>query len=105
MTGSTSVNVVFDYNLTRNMDYAIGEFGHKYLIELVDSSGRAFEKEFVPESDLKVTNGGSASFSFDDAAFQDRTSGSFQFNVYDVFQGQKLKLGSQGYYYISSSNR
>jgi hypothetical protein len=105
LTGSTSVNVVFDYNMTRNMDYAIGEFGHKYLIELVDSSGRAFEKEFVPETDLKVTNGGSASFSFDDAAFQDRTSGSFQFNVYDVFQGQKLKLGSQGYYYISSSNR
>ncbi|WP_178023351.1 hypothetical protein [uncultured Paenibacillus sp.] len=102
LTGSTSVNVVFDYNLTRNMDYAIGEFGHKYLVELVDTSGRAFEKEFAPETDLKVTSGGSASFSFDDAAFENRESGTYQFNVYDVFQGQKLKLGSQSFYYVSS---
>ncbi|MNJ54240.1 hypothetical protein D3C77_496730 [compost metagenome] len=104
LSGGTSVNLVFDYSQTRNMDYAIGEFEHKYLIEVVDSTGRTFEKEFAPETDLKVSNGASASFSFDDAVFDKRRGGSFQFNVYDLFQGQKVKLGSQGSYYISPAD-
>ncbi|MEK5478272.1 hypothetical protein NYE70_15300 [Paenibacillus sp. FSL R5-0407] len=101
LSGSTSVNVTFDYNMKRNMDYTIGEFTHKYLFEVVDSTGRSFEKEFSPETDIKVTNGGSASFSFDDSIFDGRKAGSLQLNVYDVFQGQKIKLGSQGFYYTS----
>lgn len=103
LNGSRSVNVTFDYNLERNMDYSIGEFGHKFLVEVVDSSGRAFEKEFAPETDLRLTNGGSASFSLDDAIFEDKKSGSYTLNVYDLFQGQKMKLGSQSFYYYSSS--
>lgn len=102
VNGSTSLNVTFDYNLKRNMDYTIGEFTHKYLFEIVDSSGRVFEKEFAPETDLKVTNGGSMSFSIDDAIFEARRAGSLQLNVYDLFQGQKVKLGSQGFYYTST---
>ncbi|MDN4066418.1 hypothetical protein QYF50_00815 [Paenibacillus vini] len=102
LSGSTSVNVTFDYNMKRNMDYTIGEFTHKYLFEVVDSTGRTFEKEFAPETDIKVTNGGSASFSFDDAVFEGREAGSLQLNVYDLFQGQKIKLGSQGFYYTST---
>jgi hypothetical protein len=103
LSGSTSVSLVFDYSQTRNMDYAIGEFEHKYLIEVVDSTGRTFEKEFTPETDLKVSNGASASFSFDDAVFENRRGGSFTFNVYDLFQGQKVKLGGQGFYYMNSN--
>lgn len=99
ISGSASVDVTFEYDQTRNMDYAIGEFSHKYLFELVDQTGRKFEHEFTPESDLKVTNGGNASFNLSDAVFEDRKGGSFVINVYDIFQGQKLKLGSQGYYY------
>ncbi len=102
LSGSTSVHLSFDYNQTRNMDYSIGEFEHKYLFEVVDSTGRTFEKEFSPETDLRVMNGGTASFSFDDAVFEDRKSGNFTLNVYDLFQGQKLKLGSQSFYYYSS---
>lgn len=98
-----SININFDYNLTRNMDYAIGEFGHKFLFEAVDSSGRVFEKEFTPETDLRITNGGSAGFSFDDAVFEDRKAGSLTLNVYDLFQGQKIKLGTQSFYYFSDS--
>lgn len=104
LTGSTSVNLVFDYNQTRNMDYSIGEFNHKYLFEVVDSSGRTFEKEFSPETDLRLTNGASTSFSFDDATFEDRLAGSFQLNVYDLFQGQKVKIGSQSFSYISPTD-
>lgn len=103
LNGSATVNLAFDYNQNRNMDYSFGEFGHKYLFEVVDSSGRTFEKEFTPESDLKITNGGSAGYSFSDVAFEDRTSGSFTLNIYDQFQGQKVKLGSQSFYYYSTS--
>ncbi|WP_239484132.1 hypothetical protein [Paenibacillus rhizolycopersici] len=102
LNGSSSVNVTFDYDQTRNMDYAIGEFSHKYLFELVDTTGRTFEKEFTPETDLKVTSGGSASFSFSDLAFEGRKIGNYTLNVYDLFQGQKVKLGSQNFYYDTS---
>lgn len=102
LNGSTSVNLSFDYNQNRNMDYSIGEFGHKYLFEVVDSTGRTFEKEFSPEADLRIVNGGTASFSFDDAVFEGRKSGNFTLNVYDLFQGQKAKLGGQSFYYYSS---
>lgn len=101
LNGSTSVNLTFEYNQTKNMEYSTGEFGHKYLFEVVDSSGRTFEKEFSPETDLKLTTGGTMSFSFDDAVFDKKLGGNFQLVVYDLFQGQKAKLGSQGYYYIS----
>lgn len=101
LSGGTSVSLVFDYSQTRNMDYAIGEFEHKYLVEVVDSSGRTFEKEFTPETDLKVSSGATASFSFEDAVFDKRLVGNFTMNIYDVFQGQKVKLGSQNYYYIT----
>lgn len=103
LSGSTSVSLTFDYSQKRDMDYAIGEFGHKYLFEVVDSGGRTFEKEFAPETDLKLSNGASASFSFDDAVFDKKLGGNYQLNVYDLFQGQKVKLGSQGFYYISPS--
>ncbi len=105
LNGSSSVNVTFDYNQSRNMDYSIGEFGHKYLFEVVDSTGRSFEKEYTPESDLQITNGGSSSFSFNDVVFENREGGTYTLNVYDLFQGQKVKLGSQSFYYYTSLNR
>lgn len=101
LSGSRSVSLSFEYNLTRDMDYGIGKFGHKFLFEVVDSSGRVFEKEFTPETDLKIVNGGNSGFSFDDAVFEDRKAGSFTLNVYDLFEGQKVKLGSRGFYYYS----
>ncbi|MGG6312636.1 hypothetical protein [Paenibacillus macerans] len=105
LNGSSSVNVTFDYNLSRDMNYAIGEFEHKYLLEILDSStGRSFEQEFTPEKDLKLTTGGTSSFSINDSSFESRTSGSFYLNVYDLFQGQKVKLGSQAFHYTSSRN-
>lgn len=102
LTGSSTVNVTFDYNFTRSLDYSIGEFEHKYLFEIVDTStGRTFEQEFSPEKDLKLTSGGTASFSINDSTFEGKSAGSFYLNIYDQFQGLKVKLGSQGYYYTS----
>lgn len=105
LNGSRSVNLNFDYDMSRNMDYGIGEFEHKFLFEVVDSSGRTFEKEFTPETDLRITSGGSTGFSFDDAVFEDRTYGFYTLNIYDLFQGQKLKLGSQAFYYHSNVSK
>lgn len=106
LNGSSSVNVTFDYNLIRSMDYAIGEFGHKYLFEVVDTStGRTFEQEYTPEKDLKLTSGGSASFNINDLTFEGKSVGSFYLTVYDLFQGEKVKLGSQGFYYSSSIDK
>ncbi|WP_232436358.1 hypothetical protein [Paenibacillus rubinfantis] len=105
LSGSSSVSVNFDYSLSRDMNYAVGESEHKYLFEIVDSStGRTFEQEFTPEKDLKLTTSGSSSFSINDSVFEGKTSGSFYLNVYDLFQGQKVKLGSQAYYYASNKN-
>lgn len=101
LSGSTSVNLTFEYSQTKNTEYSIGEFTHKYLFEVVDSSGRIFEKEFHPETDLKITNNGTMSFSFDDPIFDKKLGGNFQLIVYDLFEGQKMKLGSQNYIYIS----
>lgn len=99
LSGS-SMNLSFTYDLTRNRDYTIGEFGHKYLFEVEDSSGRVFEKEFVPETDLLLTGDGRASFSFNDPLFKDLTEDDeFKLTVYDLFQGYKIKLGSQSFEY------
>ncbi|WP_339817972.1 hypothetical protein MKZ15_21285 [Paenibacillus sp. FSL R7-0216] len=103
LTGSSSVQLSFDYTQTRNMDYAIGEYGHKYLFEVIDSSGHTFEKEFTPETDLRVTSGGSASFSINDIIYENKRSGTFQLNVYDLFDGHKVKLGSKSFYYTTAS--
>lgn len=97
---SSSMNLSFTYDLTRNRDYTIGEFGHKYLFEIENSSGRVFEKEFAPETDLLLKDGGRAGFSVTDSVYGDLTEDDdFRLNVYDLFQGHKIKLGSQRFYY------
>ncbi|MNO84972.1 hypothetical protein D3C76_763290 [compost metagenome] len=102
LTGSSSVNVNFEYKHTKNSDYLIGESSHKYLFELVDSSGRIYETEYTPEKDIKITESGTMSFSFNDSIFETRTYGTYKLNVYDLFQDQKLLIGSQSGYYSSS---
>ncbi|MNV62686.1 hypothetical protein D3C71_1552430 [compost metagenome] len=99
LNGSSSVRVNLDYNLSENNDYNVGELGHKFLIEIKDTTGKTFEKEFVPETDLKIGTNGTVTFSIDDSTFEKRKSGSFTLSIYDQFQGQKVKLATQGYYY------
>ncbi|GIP51584.1 hypothetical protein [Paenibacillus vini] len=102
LDGSSSVHVTFEYNLDRDYDYTMGEYSHKFLFELVDPSGRKFEKEFAPETDLKVGKGGNSSFSFSDSIFEDKRSGNYTLNIYDLFEGHRVKIGSQAFYYSTS---
>lgn len=102
LSGSSNVQVTFNYNLSRNDTYQIGEFTHKYLIELKDSTGAVFEKEVTPETDLK-TGKGSFSFSVSDPIYEKLKAGNYTISVYDEFQGARLKLANQSYYYDNSA--
>lgn len=99
LNGSSTVRVNLDYYLNKSMDYNVGDLGHKFLLELTDSSGRTFEKEVSPVTDLKVGSNGSLSFSIDDWIYDKMRYGSFTLSVFDEFQDQKIKLGSQSFIY------
>ncbi|WP_314589688.1 hypothetical protein [Paenibacillus terrigena] len=105
LSGTSSVKVDFDYDLSRNQDYEMGEYGHKVVMELQDTStGKLISKELTLESgELKVGTNLSGSASFDNEAFANLKSGSFKFNIYDQFQGEKVLIASQGYYYSTQN--
>lgn len=98
-----SVNVKFDYYLSRNGEYEIGTYDHKLVVELKDAGGRYFEQELALEQDLKIGENQSYSLSFTNPIFENMKSGSFEITLYDKFQGEKIKLASQAYYYMASS--
>lgn len=102
LTGGT-VNVKFDYYLSRNGEYEIGKFDHKLVFELRDSGGKYFEQELTLEQDLKIGDNQTYSLSFSNPVFEDMKGGSFEVAIYDKFQGEKVKLASQAYYYSSSA--
>ncbi|WP_018754735.1 hypothetical protein [Paenibacillus terrigena] len=105
LSGTSSVRVDFDYDLSRNQDYEMGEYGHKVVMELQDTStGKLISKELTLESgELKVGTNLSGSASFDNEAFANLKSGSFKINIYDQFQGEKVLIASQGYYYSTQN--
>ncbi|WP_237167742.1 hypothetical protein [Paenibacillus yonginensis] len=100
LTGSSSVQVGLTYSLTRSNAYIMGEFGHKYVLEMKDSLGRIFTKELTPETDLKTGSGNTLSFSNSDSVYEGLKGGNFTLTVYDEFQGARIPLASQGFYYI-----
>lgn len=96
-----SVNVKFDYNLSRNGEYEIGTFDHKLVVELRDAGGKYFEQELTLEQDLKIGDNQTYSLNFSSPFFEDKQSGTFEISIYDKFQGEKVKLASQTYYYTA----
>lgn len=93
---SSNLSIEFSYDMARQLEYNMGEYGHKLVIEIVDSSGKRFEKEidFVKE----FTEGKNKSFStsISDAFFEKIENGGFQLTLYDVFDKEKIKLASHG---------
>jgi hypothetical protein len=98
-----SLSVKFDYYLSRNGEYEIGTFDHKLVLELRDSGGKYFEHELTLEQDLKVGDNQTYSMNFSDTIFEGMQGGSFEISLYDKFQGEKVKLASQAYYYSGSN--
>jgi hypothetical protein len=99
LTGSGTLSVAMDYNLSRELDYDVDKYEHKILLEIEDAqTQRVFEREASIGTDL--TEGiHTFNYSINDSIFEDMTAGAFTIKVYDVFQGQKRLVGSQSIYY------
>lgn len=95
---NSSMQFDFKYELKKDEQYDMGEYGHKVIVEITDASNRVFEKEIEIDKDggLKVGKNLSYTASFNDALFERIQNGGYQVSIYDSFQGEKVKLASYG---------
>ncbi|AWB46252.1 hypothetical protein DCC85_20185 [Paenibacillus sp. CAA11] len=101
-TTSSGLNVQMKYDLKRDADYDMGAFKHKFLLEVTDSSGASFVKEIELEKDFVLGDDKTFTFPISDPIFATSRTGAFQFTIYDLYQGEKIKLASQAAYYDNS---
>lgn len=102
-TNSSGLEVKMKYDLKRDLTFEMGEFQHKFVLEVVDSSGARFEKEVELEKDLLVGGYQTYSLAFSDPIFATSRSGAFQFSIYDSYQGVKTKLATYAVGYDNSN--
>ncbi|BFH71260.1 hypothetical protein J27TS7_33890 [Paenibacillus dendritiformis] len=91
---SPNLSVEFTYDLTREEQYNMGEYGHKLVLEITDTSGRKAETTLEFNKDLHEGKNKSFSTSLTDAFFEQVENGAFQVSLYDFFQGERIKLAS-----------
>ncbi|MBN3523892.1 hypothetical protein [Paenibacillus apiarius] len=96
-----SLRLEFNYHLDRDLSYDMGEYQHKLVFEVTDTSGRAFSKEVALESELKVGLNQTQTISFDSSFFDNVKSGNVMLSIYDQFQGHKLRLAHQALSFYS----
>lgn len=98
---SSNLAIEFTYDLTRQQEYNFGEYKHKLILEITDTSGRKFERalEIGPDKDLKEVKGKTLSTSITDAFFEQVENGAYQVSLYDSFDEQRIKLASFGSIY------
>ncbi|WP_339305356.1 hypothetical protein [Paenibacillus sp. FSL R5-0519] len=99
LTGGTAVQIEMIYSLTQEEAVDSGEYGHKLVLSLTDGSGKVFDKEITPGTDLKTGINQTLNWSIDDTVFDKIRGGSYRVALYDVFEGQRLRLAEQGYSY------
>lgn len=100
-TNSSGLEVKMKYDLKRDLTFDMGEFQHKFILEVTDSSGARFEKEIELEKDFLVGNNKDFSFAISDPIFATTRSGGFQFSIYDSYQGEKTKIASKAAYFVN----
>lgn len=100
-TNSSGLEVKMKYDLKRDLTFDMGEFQHKFILEVTDSSGARFEKEIELEKDFLVGNNKNFSFAINDPIFATTRSGGFQFSIYDSYQGEKTKIASKAAYFVN----
>ncbi|EJW18427.1 hypothetical protein M5X00_01130 [Paenibacillus alvei] len=94
---SSNLSLEFTYDLIRQQDYNIGEYEHKLIIEITDTSGRKFEKALeIGKKDLEEAKRKSFSTSISDTFFEQVENGAFQVSLYDSFQDERIKIASYG---------
>ncbi|RCX19098.1 hypothetical protein DFP94_105114 [Fontibacillus phaseoli] len=101
-TNSSGLEVKMKYDLKRDLTFQMGEFQHKFVMEVMDSSGARFEKEVELEKDITVGGNMSYSFTVNDLIFGTSRSGAFQFSIYDSYQGVKTKIATYAVPYVNS---
>ncbi|WP_366292937.1 hypothetical protein [Paenibacillus sp. AN1007] len=99
LTGGTSVQFEMIYSLTQEEAVDSGESGHKYILSVTDGSGKVFDKELALATDLKTGINQTLTWSIDDMVFDKIRGGSYRVALYDVFEGQRIRLAEQGYSY------
>lgn len=102
-TSSSGLQVKMKYDLSRDLAFEMGTFQHKFILEVVDSSGARFEKEIELEKDFVVGGNQSYSYVINDPIFATSRTGGFQFSIYDSYQGEKTKIATSSAYYSNSS--
>lgn len=101
-TNSSGLEVKMKYDLKRDLTFEVGEFQHKLVLEVMDSSGARFEKEIEIEKDMLVGSNLNYSFAVNELIFATSRSGAFQFSIYDSHQGVKTKIATQAVPYVNS---
>ncbi|WP_270406785.1 hypothetical protein [Paenibacillus timonensis] len=102
-TSSSGLQLKLKYDLSRDLAFEMDTFQHKFVLEVVDSSGARFEKEIELEKDFIVGGNQSYSYVINDPIFATSRTGGFQFSIYDAYQGEKTKIATQSAYYSNSS--
>ena len=98
----SSIKIDLDYNLKRDNSYEIGAYEHKLIMEIQDSSGKSSEKELTLETgDLKLGNNKLVSMNFDGSDVSRNSNSLFTVVLYDQYQGERIKLASQSFYFSS----
>lgn len=102
-TTSSGLEIKLKYDLKRDLAFEMGEFQHKFVLEVVDSSGARFEKEIELEKDFIIGGNQTYSYVISDPIFAASRTGGFQFSIYDSYQGEKVKIATQTAYYDNAS--
>jgi len=102
LTGGTAVSFEMIYSLTQEEAVDSGESAHKYILSVTDGSGKVFDKELGLGTDLKTGINQTFTWSIDDRVFDKIRGGSYRVALYDVFEGQRIRLAEQGYSYDTS---
>ena len=100
-TNSSGLELKLKYDLSRDLSFEMGEFQHKFMLQVTDSSGASFFKEIELEKDFVIGNNKEFSYQIADPIFATARSGSFQFTIHDLYQGEKMSIATQPAYYVN----
>ncbi|HFL3236812.1 TPA: hypothetical protein ACG3KH_004270, partial [Clostridioides difficile] len=95
LSGGTTVNLSWNYDASRNNDLNLPENEHKLILQIIEPTGKTFDKEIILDKDLKEGNNQFINWTIQDVVFDDRRSGAYTIAIYDEFQGQRIKLATQ----------
>ncbi|OKP81712.1 hypothetical protein A3844_25630 [Paenibacillus helianthi] len=95
--GQETLSTNLTYSLGKSSIYDMGTYGHKLVVQLMDPYGQSQERTLTPGTDLTPGQFMTYSTTFISSLYKTLKGGNFILNLYDEFQGERIKLGSQTY--------